>query len=114
MAGLGKIHFVQVAEAQPFAVQFDGDGFRAPLEQLGFDLGFCVEHASDNLGRANHSWSGGGYSSSGNLVLPLAIRGTRILAERDENRVTQSVLLRPSTEFDARDQRRRNPRRLLI
>ena len=40
IAGLRKIHFVQVAEAQPFAVQFDGDGFRPPLEQLSFDLIF--------------------------------------------------------------------------
>src|SRR5258708_6074711 len=112
VAGFGEIHFVQIAQTEPFAVQFDGRGFRAPLEQLVFDLGFCVEHAANNLGRANHDR--GGRISGGNLVFPLAICGTRVLAERQENRVTQSVLLRPSTEFDTRHQSRRDPRWFFI
>ena len=32
VAGLWKINFVQIAEPQPFAVQFDADGFRAAFE----------------------------------------------------------------------------------
>src|SRR6266446_6777209 len=48
-------------------------------------------------------------NSRGYFVFELAIRGPRILAKREENRVTQGVLVCPSAELDARDQAGRNP-----
>src|SRR6266446_3805300 len=100
MARLGKINFVQVAEPQPLAVKFDDDGFRTAFEQLCFDLRICVEHAADDFGGTNHGWN---RVDSSNLVLPLTIRRTRIFAKREENRVTQGVLVCPAAELDARN-----------
>src|SRR5882724_1772624 len=48
-------------------------------------------------------------NSRGYFVFELAIRGPRILAKRDENRMTQRALVGPSAELDARDQVGRNP-----
>jgi len=76
-------------------------------------VGCCGEYAADDLGRANYGW-GSGRCGGGDLVLPLAICGTRILAERKENRVAQRVLLCPSAEFDARDEGGRDPGWLFV
>src|SRR5438445_1655717 len=72
VSGLGKIDFVQVTQAEAFAVEFDRDRFRMALEQFGFDLRSRVEHATDNFGRANH---GGISRGSGDFSVSLAIDG---------------------------------------
>src|SRR5713226_4115336 len=115
VARLGEIDFIQVAEPQPLSVQFDGDSFRAALEQLGFDLGRSVQNASDDFGSTNYRWSRSWLSRFlRNFVFPMAIRRPHIFAQRDENGMAQRVLLRPSAELDARDEFRRNPRRFLV
>src|SRR6266550_2115899 len=58
-----------------------------------------AEKRQDELGGSNCSWIGGG----GGFVLQLAIHGTRILAEREENRMAQGVLLCPAAELNARN-----------
>src|SRR5207245_11058967 len=58
VAGLREIHFVQVAEPEPLAINFNRDGFQAALEQFIFDLSFRAQHATYDLGASHYRRSG--------------------------------------------------------
>ena len=116
VARFGKINFVQVCQPQPFAVQFDRDRFRASFEQLFLDLRFLADHFANDGGGVNDRRISRGRCGLRccNFVLPCAVLGPNVFAQRDKNRVTQSFLLRPFAKLHSRDERRRNPVRLLI
>src|SRR5260221_5146230 len=111
VAGFREIHLVQIAHPQPFAFHLNGHGFSAAFEQLGFDLGFCAQHAADDLRRTHYTRS---HRNRSGILLPLAVSRLRVFAKRNKNWMAQSTFLRPTAEFNARDQRRRNPSGLLI
>src|SRR5882762_3572825 len=82
VARFREIHLVQIAQAQPFAFHLNRHGFSATLEQFGFDLGFCAQHAADNLGRTHYTRSRRNRSG---LLLPLAVSRLRVFAQRNKN-----------------------------
>ena len=58
VAGFGKINLVEVAEAEPLAVQLDGDVFGAALEQFRLDVRFCFQNPPYQF-RCMHDGGGG-------------------------------------------------------
>jgi len=73
--------FVEIAEAETFAVKFDVERFRAAGEKLGFDFGCVCEDAANDLWRMNDV----SLRRSCRFGFPGAVGGFHVFAETEKN-----------------------------